>query len=206
MVTFRGEKFQEETITLFRPTGPKELELIKKSKWKKFPPRLPEQPIFYPVTSEEYANKIARDWNVKASGSGYVLEFYVKKSFLDKYPIQTVGGNSHQEYWIPAEELEDFNAALLGKIWKIQSYYKWYVYILKCANDTLYTGITNNLEKRIKQHNNNKGAKYTKGRGPVVLVRSFETLSKSEALKLEYKIKQLPREEKLKYVQEAQEI
>lgn len=196
------EKFKEETITLYRPTGPQELALIKKSKWKRFPPRLPEQPIFYPVLSEEYANKIAKDWNVKASGSGYVLEFYVKKSFLDKYPVQTVGGNSHQEYWIPAEELEDFNNALLGKIWKIQSYYRWHVYILECADGTFYTGITNNLEKRIKQHNSNKGAKYTKGRTPVKLIKSFETFSKSEALKLEYKIKQLPREDKLNYVQE----
>jgi predicted GIY-YIG superfamily endonuclease len=202
MITFRGEKFKEETVTLYRPVGPKELELVKKSKWKKFPPRLPEQPIFYPVTSEEYANKIARDWNVKASGSGHVLEFYVKKSFLDNYPIQTVGGNSHQEYWIPAEELEDFNAALLGKIWKTKSYYKWFIYILRCADDTLYTGITNSLDKRIKQHNEGKGAKYTRGRGPVALVKFFEALSKGEALKLEYRIKQLSRDEKLNYVQE----
>ncbi len=74
----------------------------------------------------------------------------------------------------------------------------WFVYILLCADDTLYTGITNNLERRIEQHNEGKGAKYTRGRGPVTLVRSFECASKSEALKLEYKIKQLPREEKLK--------
>jgi predicted GIY-YIG superfamily endonuclease len=199
MITFRGERFKEETVTLYRPTGPKELELIKKSKYKRFPPRLPEQPIFYPVTSEEYANKIARDWNVKDSGEGHVLEFYVKKSFLDKYPIQTVGGNSHQEYWIPAEDLEDFNDALLGKIWKTKSYYKWFVYLLKCSDSTLYTGITNNLDKRIKQHNENKGAKYTRGRGPVALVKSFECLTKSEALKLEYQIKQLPKNEKLNF-------
>jgi putative endonuclease len=75
----------------------------------------------------------------------------------------------------------------------------WYVYILLCADDTLYTGITNNLERRIKQHNEGKGAKYTKGRGPVTLVKSIECATKSEALKLEYKIKQLPREEKLLY-------
>ena len=199
MITFRGEQFKEKTITLFRPVGPEELELIKKSGWKRFPPRLPEQPIFYPVLSEEYACKIAEDWNVKASGIGYVLEFYVKESFLSQYPIQTVGGNSHQEYWIPAEELEAFNDALLGKIWKIKTYHTWYVYILKCADDTLYTGITNNLEKRIQKHNENKGAKYTKGRGPVALVRSFICYSKGEALKLEHKIKKLSRDEKLNY-------
>lgn len=74
----------------------------------------------------------------------------------------------------------------------------WYVYILKCSDDTLYTGITNDLEKRIQKHNEGKGAKYTRGRGPVALIKSFECLTKSEALKLEYKIKQLPKEEKLK--------
>ncbi len=75
----------------------------------------------------------------------------------------------------------------------------WFVYILRCSDDTLYTGITNNLERRIKQHNEGKGAKYTRGRGPVTLVKSIECATKSEALKLEYKIKQLPREEKLLY-------
>lgn len=200
VTTFRGEKFKEKTVTLFRPVGPKELELIKKSGWKKFPPRLPEQSIFYPVTSDAYAVKIARDWNVPASGEGHVLEFYVKESFLSKYPIQTVGGQACQEYWIPSEDLEDFNSALHGKIWVIQSFYKWYVYILKCADDTLYTGITKNLEKRIKQHNEGKGAKYTRGRGPVALVKSFTCNSKGEALKLEYRLKQLSKEEKLNYV------
>ena len=74
----------------------------------------------------------------------------------------------------------------------------WYVYLLKCSDETLYCGITNDLEKRIQKHNDGKGAKYTKGRTPVVLFKSFECASKSEALKLEYKIKQLSREEKLK--------
>jgi putative endonuclease len=75
----------------------------------------------------------------------------------------------------------------------------WFVYILRCSDDTLYTGITNDLERRVKQHNEGKGAKYTRGRGPVTLVKFIECASKSEALKLEYKIKQLPREEKLLY-------
>lgn len=74
----------------------------------------------------------------------------------------------------------------------------WFVYILRCSDDTLYTGITNDLERRIKQHNEGKGAKYTRGRGPVALVKSFECESKSEALKLEFAIKKLSREEKLK--------
>jgi putative endonuclease len=76
----------------------------------------------------------------------------------------------------------------------------WYIYIVLCSKDnTLYTGITKDLERRIKQHNDGKGARYTKGRGPITIVKFFKRESKSEALKLEYKIKQLSREEKLNY-------
>lgn len=198
MKTFRGEVFKEATITLWRPTGPKELELIKKSKWKKFPPRLPEQPIFYPVSTQEYAEKIARDWNVKASGVGHVLEFYVKASYLSKFSLQDAGGSAHQEYWIPAEELEEFNDNLLGKIWNIKTFHTWHVYILKCNDGTLYTGITNDLDKRIEKHNKGTGAKYTRGRGPVALIKSWKFFTKSEALKEEHRIKKLSKGEKLK--------
>lgn len=76
----------------------------------------------------------------------------------------------------------------------------WFVYILNCSDGSLYIGITNDLEKRIKAHNNKTGAKYTKSRLPVVLLKSFEVANKSEALKLEYKIKQLSREEKLNLI------
>lgn len=198
-MTFRGEKFKEPTITLWRPTGPKELELIKKSKWKRFPPRLPEQPIFYPVSTQEYAEKIARDWNVKASGVGYVLEFQVKESYLAKYSLQIAGGSAHQEYWIPAEDLENFNDAIMGKIWKIKTYQKWFVYLVKCSDGTIYTGITNDIQKRIDKHNSKKGAKYTRTRTPVTLIKSFEVEDKSAALKMEYKIKSLSKDEKLKF-------
>ena len=75
----------------------------------------------------------------------------------------------------------------------------WFIYIVKCADDTLYCGITNNLERRIKQHNEGKGAKYTRGRGPVALVKSFSRETKGEALRLEHQIKQMSREEKLQY-------
>ena len=81
-----------------------------------FPPRLPEQPIFYPVLSEAYAVKIARDWNVPESGKGYVVRFRVSKSFLDHYPVREAGGKEHLEYWIPAEDLPAFNAAIIGEI------------------------------------------------------------------------------------------
>ncbi len=105
-----------ETVTLWRPVGPRELALIRESGMKAFPPRLPEQPIFYPVTTETYATKIARDWNVRASGSGFVTRFEVRKTFLDRYDVQTAGGKAHSEYWIPAEDLESFNQAIVGDI------------------------------------------------------------------------------------------
>src|SRR5262245_27089811 len=104
------------TVTLWRPVGPKELELICQSGMRAFPPRLPDQPIFYPVLSEAYAVKIARDWNVAASGRGYVTRFLVAQRFLDRYQVQKAGGKDHLEYWIPAEDLEAFNKAIVGEI------------------------------------------------------------------------------------------
>lgn len=81
-----------------------------------FPPRLPEQPIFYLVVTEDYAVKIARDWNVRADGAGFVTHFRVRKDFLDRYEVRDAGGISHREYWIPAEDLDAFNAAIVGTI------------------------------------------------------------------------------------------
>ena len=107
---------QAEAVTLWRPVGPKELELIRATGMKEFPPRLPEQPIFYPVLTEDYAAKIARDWNVPASGAGYVTKLQVRKDFLDRYDVQLAGGQAHREYWIPADELGAFNTAIVGEI------------------------------------------------------------------------------------------
>ena len=107
---------QEATTTLWRPIGPRELELIQQSGMKAFPPRLPEQPIFYPVLSEDYAIKIARDWNVPASGSGFVTRFEVRNSYLANFDVQEAGGKAHLEYWIPAEQMDTFNAAIVGQI------------------------------------------------------------------------------------------
>lgn len=104
------------TTTLYRPVGPEELDLIQDTDWTAFPPRLPDQPIFYPVMNEEYAIQIARDWNVKASGSGYVTRFEVDTSYLSRFEIQRVGGKTHDELWIPAEQLEEFNSQIVGKI------------------------------------------------------------------------------------------
>lgn len=105
-----------ETVTLWRPVGPEELALIEQADMRAFPPRLPEQPIFYPVTTRDYAIKIARDWNVRASGSGFVTQFEVDAAFLAQYPVETAGGRAHQEYWIPAEHMDRFNAAIVGRI------------------------------------------------------------------------------------------
>jgi hypothetical protein len=104
------------TVTLFRPVGPKELALIETSGWRCFPPRLPEQPIFYPVLNEEYAIQIARDWNVQQSGAGFVTRFSVEAEFVSRYSVRCVGAAVHQELWVPAEELEEFNSHIVGKI------------------------------------------------------------------------------------------
>jgi hypothetical protein len=107
---------QIKTTTLYRPVGPEELKLIKQADRSAFPPRLPEQPIFYPVLNEEYARQIARDWNVKASGAGFVTKFEVEGDYLNQFKVQTVGGSEHTEYWIPAEQLAEFNRHIVGKI------------------------------------------------------------------------------------------
>jgi hypothetical protein len=112
----------EEVIILYRPTGPQELKLVAASGYRRWPPRLPEQPIFYPVTNEEYARQIAIKWNIPASGVGYVTRFQVKKSFMDKYQIQKVGGEQHIEWWIPAEDLEELNDNIVGQIEVIGEY------------------------------------------------------------------------------------
>ena len=77
---------------------------------------------------------------------------------------------------------------------------KWFVYILKCSDNSLYTGITNNIENRVTIHNQGKGAKYTRGRTPVILMAYWETDNKSNALKEEYRIKQLKKIDKLKLI------
>ena len=114
----------DEVTILFRPVGTNELELIRASQFMAFPPRLPEQPIFYPVLNESYAGQIAREWNTRytADGRGYVTRFAVRKEFLGHYEVKTVGGSEHQEYWIPAEDLEQLNRNIVGKIEVIAEY------------------------------------------------------------------------------------
>jgi hypothetical protein len=111
-----------QVTALFRPVGPDELALIAESRYRRFPPRLSEQPIFYPVCNEEYAVEIARDWNVKASGAGFVTRFFVRTDFLSAYERQIAGARQHEEYWIPAEDLDAFNDAIVGLIEVIRAF------------------------------------------------------------------------------------
>jgi hypothetical protein len=104
------------TTTLYRPVGPAELDLIAASGWRSFPPRLPEQPIFYPVLREEYAAQIAERWNVRESGVGYVTAFDVDAEYVAKFEVKQVGGREHLELWVPAEELAAFNRHIVGVI------------------------------------------------------------------------------------------
>jgi hypothetical protein len=109
----------QETVTLYRPVGQKELDLIRESGNREFPPRLVWQPIFYPVLNQEYAAQIARDWNTKDEASGYVgyvTHFRVRTEYLRRHTVRIVGGSQHQEYWIPAEELPEFNRNIVGLI------------------------------------------------------------------------------------------
>ncbi len=116
---------KENCITLYRPTGPEEMKLIEQSNYEKWPPRLPEQPIFYPVTNEQYAIQIAKEWNVPSNGIGFVTRFYVKASFMNKYKIEKVGGNNHTEWWIPAEDVEEMNNNIVGKIEILHKFEKY---------------------------------------------------------------------------------
>ena len=106
----------EKLSILYRPVGPEELELIRQAGWSRFPPRLPEQPIFYPVLQEEYAIRIARDWNVKAGGAGFVTRFAVDRDYLSAFDVHDAGGSEYTEYWIPADELDVFNEHIRGPI------------------------------------------------------------------------------------------
>ena len=104
-------------MLLYRPVGLKELELIYDSGFREFPPRLPEQPIFYPVLNFDYAVQIARDWNTKSSDfAGYVTKFEVEDSYAQQFKPQIVGGSRHRELWIPAEDLPNVNAHIIGRI------------------------------------------------------------------------------------------
>jgi hypothetical protein len=109
----------DQGTMLYRPVGQKELDLIAATAFTAFPPRLEGQPIFYPVLNEEYASFIAREWNTVDAASGYVgyvLCFAVNSAYLSRFDVQKVGSASALEYWIPAEQLDEFNSNIIGKI------------------------------------------------------------------------------------------
>lgn len=112
-----------DLVTLYRPVGTRELALIEAADFCAFPPRLPEQPIFYPVTNEAYAVQIARDWNTKFDDRiGYVTRIKLPKEYLSQFERKIVGGAEHEELWVPAEQLDEFNSMIVGKIEVIGKY------------------------------------------------------------------------------------
>jgi len=111
-------------MILYRPVGLEELRLVYESGLKAFPPRLPEQPIFYPVLNQPYATQIARDWNTKSpNAAGYVTEFEVDDEFVRRYEVQQVGAREHLELWVPAEDLPAFNEHILPPIRVTAAYF-----------------------------------------------------------------------------------
>ena len=113
-------------MTLYRPVGQKELDLINESSFRRFPPRLNWQPIFYPVINQEYAEQIAQRWNTEDEFSGYagyVVAFNLPEDYLKQYPVQNVGGEIHNELWVPSEKLEEFNDNIIGEIRLVKSFF-----------------------------------------------------------------------------------
>jgi hypothetical protein len=111
-------------MLLYRPVGLDELRLIYEADMRAFPPRLPEQPIFYPVTNEEYATQIARNWNTKSDKlAGFVTRFEVDDAYASKFERRVVGRHEHEELWVPAEELPEFNDNIKGQVHVIASFF-----------------------------------------------------------------------------------
>ena len=112
---------------LFRPVGLREWELIEAADCRAFPPRLEWQPIFYPVLRENYAIRIARDWNTQDPNSGYVgivTRFEVPEDLAARYEVQCVGDEECLELWVPAADLALWNSQLLGRIRPIHRFDK----------------------------------------------------------------------------------
>lgn len=111
-------------MILYRPVGHKELELLYDRGMRAFPPRLPDQPIFYPVLNARYAREIAEGWNTKGdTHSGYVTRFSVENEYGAQFERRVVGAARHEELWVPAEALEEFNAHLVGHVEVIAAYF-----------------------------------------------------------------------------------
>jgi hypothetical protein len=110
---------------LYRPVGLKELGSIAESGFRAFPPRLSEQPMFYPVLSFEYAQQIAREWNAPSGDfAGFVTKFDLEDSYASRFEVHDVGKQGvHQELWVPAEVLVEFNLHIVGRIAILAAYY-----------------------------------------------------------------------------------
>src|SRR6266496_865104 len=117
------DRFANNMI-LYRPVGLQELELIYDSGMKAFPARLAQQPIFYPVLNLEYDSQIASDWNAKSGQfAGYVTQFKMEDDYTSQFEKHTVGGSQHQELWIPAEEVDEFNRHIIGHIKIVEAHF-----------------------------------------------------------------------------------
>lgn len=111
-------------MILYRSVSLQELELIYDSGMKAFPAHLSQQPIFYPVLELEYARRIASRWNAESGQSaGYVTEFKVEDTYIDRFEEHIVGESQHREFWIPAEELEEFNRHIVGHIKVLEGHF-----------------------------------------------------------------------------------
>ncbi|MBK8254395.1 MAG: hypothetical protein IPK82_17215 [Polyangiaceae bacterium] len=111
-------------MILYRPVGIQELVLIFNSALRAFPPRLPEQPIFYPVLTFDYAEQIASRWNTKeGSGAGYVTEFFVEDGYASQLPVRQAGSKQHLEFWVDAAALDEFNGHIVGQIRLVACYF-----------------------------------------------------------------------------------
>jgi len=111
-------------MILYRPVGLQELEMVYDGGMKAFPARLPHQPIFYPVLQLEYARQVAAGWNAKNGQlAGYVTQFKVEDDYIDRFEEHTVGESQHEEYWIPAEEVEEFNRHITGHIKVLEAHF-----------------------------------------------------------------------------------
>jgi hypothetical protein len=111
-------------MILYRPVGMNELRLMYDTEMRTFPPRLPEQPIFYPVLNFEYAEQIARDWNTTTQPyAGYVTKFVVDDEHAGRFTAQQVGGRQHVELWVPAEDLSEFNRHIAPPIKVIAAHF-----------------------------------------------------------------------------------
>ena len=111
-------------MQLWRPVGMDEMALIVESGMQSYPPRFPEQPIFYPVLNRPYAEQIARDWNTsERSYAGYVTGFDLPDAYTSQFERHVVGKREHVEFWIPADELETLNQRIVGPIRVLGAYF-----------------------------------------------------------------------------------